>query len=264
VPCHIWNGPAHRVETAMTDMLRKLPDFPEDTMFSINSGFNPDCEPIDAYDARPWAKKIAERYRITSWDYAASEGELICYPHYRVDKFRRKRCMETETAPYHGAICYTMSPKLNLLTLYTAAQLMLDPYRSAEDVAGEFTELVFGDREIGKLMQAFEIVPGWGYEPRNIPVERLREMFAEMIERLKAAQGRKSCLPLFPDEEEYRQTLLWHAENFLYMLGEKPDREKIRQIYWEKALSIYDTIPMAVDERSVLASRGYANIGKDL
>jgi len=263
-PFHIWNGPPHRVEHAMTDTLKKLPSFPEDTIFSINLGFNGDCEPIGAYDARPWAKQIAEKHRIASWDYAASEGELICYPHYRVDKYRRKRIMEVETAPYYGGICYTMSPKLNLLTLYTAAQLMIDPYRDAAELSAEFTEKVFGDPAIGKLMEAFEIVPGWGYEPRNIPVERLREMFTELIERLKAAEGRESSLPLFPTAEEYRQTLLWHAENFLYMLGENPDREKIRKAYWDQALSIYDTIPMAVDERSALASQGYANIGKNL
>lgn len=263
IPCHIWNGPPKRVAVAMTDMLNILPKFPKDTMISINSGFNPDCEPDGAYDARPWAEKISKTHRITSWDYSASEGELICYPHYRVQKYSRKRKMEIESAPYYGGICYTMSPKLNLLMLYTAAQIMINPDRNPKDIAGEFTRLVFNDEKIGYLMEAFEIVPGWGYEPLNHPKEELITMFSELIERLKNAKGVKSELPIYPGVEEYRKTLLWHAENFLYMLGDNPDREMMKKKYWDMALSIYDDIPLAVDERSQLSAEGYSNIGKN-
>jgi len=189
---------------------------------------------------------------------------LICYPHFRVEKFQRKRKMELEAAPYYGAICYTMSPKLNLLTLYTSAQLMINPYQDATELAAEFTKLVFGDETIGKLMKAFEIVPGWGYEGTSYTKETLIFMFEELIERLKAVKGVQSKLPIFPSEEEYRSTLLWHAKNFLEMLGENPNREAIRQSYWDKALSIYDNIPQAVDERSQLSANGYSSIGKTL
>ena len=36
-------------------------------------------------------KELAKTHRVTSWDHSASEGELICYPHYRLDKYKRKR-----------------------------------------------------------------------------------------------------------------------------------------------------------------------------
>ena len=261
IPCHIWNGSEERVVTAMRDLIGRLSLFPADTMFSLNAGFNPDCEPVGAYDARPWAKEIAKTHRVTSWDYAASEGELICYPHYRLDKYKRKRLMETETAPYYGVICYTMSPKLNQLMLYAAAQLMIDPAEDTEEIAGRFTELVFGDREIGKLMKAFEIVPGWGYEPTGLSKTESRDMLMDLIGRLCKAEGYPSELPIFPGAGEYRQTLLWHTENFVQMLGENPDRESIRKAYWEKALSIYDKVPKAVDERSEAAAFGYSRIG---
>lgn len=264
IPCHIWNGSPERVKVCMNDMMDRLKLFPEDTVFSLNVGFNPDSEPDDGYDGRPWIKEIAKKFRVNSWDYSASEGELICYPHFRVGKYKRKRLTELETAPYYGSICYTMSPKLNLLMLYTSAQLMMNPERSPKEVAGEFTEKVFGDRKIGELMEAFEIVPGWGYEDTPFTKEELKEMFGELIVRLKAVKGFKSQLPVFPDEEEYRETLLWHAENFLYMFGENPDREKVREDYKNKALAIYDTIPKAVDERSVLSAKGYSQIGTEL
>ncbi len=264
IPCHIWNGSPERAVRAMEDLIARLPLFPEDVTFSINSGFNPDCEPIGAYDGRPWAKKIAETHRVTSWDYAASEGELVCYPHYRLEKYKRKRKMETEAAPYFGAICYTMSPKLNLLTLYAAAQLMKDPDRDAGEIAGEFTELVFGDARIGPLMKAFEIVPGWGYEPTGLGKPALRDMLTELTGRLNAAAGHVSRLPIFPGAEEYRNVLLWHAGNFLAMLGDAPDRETIRREYKDRALAIYDTIPLAVDERSAASAEGYSRIGLGL
>lgn len=264
IPCHIWNGSEERVKVCMDDMLRQLDLFPEDTIFSVNIGFNPNSEPEGGYDGRPWIKEIAKTHRVCSWDYSASEGELICYPHFRVGKYKRKRQMELEAAPYYGAICYTMSPKLNLLTLYAAAQLMIDPERDAKEVAGAFTELVFGDRKIGELMEAFEIVPGWGYEPTPYTKQELAGMFEELISRLELAKGRQSQLPIFPAEEEYRQTLLWHAKNFLYLLGDAPDRECVKKDYWEKALAIYDVIPRSVDERAELSARGYSEIGKDL
>lgn len=264
IPCHIWNGSEDRVKISMQDLIDRLPLFPADTLFSLNSGFNPDCEPIGGYDARPWVKKIAKTHKVTSWDYAASEGELICYPHYRLEKYKRKRLMETETAPYCGAICYTMSPKLNQLMLYSAAQLMIDPQRDAVELAEEFSEKVFGDKMIGRLMKAFEIVPGWGYEPTGISKADLIKMLEELSDRLTKVTGYSSSLPIFPSAEEYRQILLWHAENFKKMLGDNPNREVIRQTYWKKALSIYDHVPKAVDERSAAAANGYSRIGIDL
>ena len=264
IPCHIWNGSEERVKICMNDMMERLDIFPKDTIFSLNVGFNPDSEPIGGYDGRKWIKEIAKTHRVNSWDYSASEGELICYPHWRVNKYKRKRLLELETAPYYGSICYTMSPKLNLLTLYTSAQIMINPYRDAKEIAGEFTKLVFDDEKIGTLMEAFEIVPGWGYEETRYTKKELTAMFSELIQRLKNAEGKISGLPLFPTAEEYRQTILWHAENFLYMLGENPDREKVKKDFWNKALAIYDTIPKAVDERSELAANGYSKIGENM
>ena len=113
-------------------------------------------------------------------------------------------------------------------------------------------------------MEAFEIVPGWGYEETRYTKKELTAMFSELIQRLKNAEGKISGLPLFPTAEEYRQTILWHAENFLYMLGENPDREKVKKDFWNKALAIYDTIPKAVDERSELAANGYSKIGENM
>ena len=64
--------------------------------------------------------------------------------------------------------------------------------------------------------------------------------------------------------EEYREILLWHAEHFLALVGENPDRAKIGEEYYEKFYEIYKTIPEAADERTRLAAKQYSEIGKDL
>jgi hypothetical protein len=264
VPCHIWNGTAERARRCGEDLLALLPLFPEDTAVSINLGFNPDAEPVEGFDARPLAAEIAKTHRVVSWDYAASEGELVCYPHFRLDKFARKRREELSAAPYYGAICYTMSPRLNQLTLYAAAGVMQCPEKTGDTLAAEFTEKVFGDGKIGPLMRAFEIVPGWGYEETPYSRKELLSMLDELLWRLEAAKGRESALPLFPDEETYRQDLVWHAENFRAMLRGEADRDEMRERYRRRALSIYEKAPLAVDERSALSALGYSKIGENL
>ena len=264
LPC-IWRGSPERAERSMKDLIKYLPQFDKDTMFAINLGFNPDSEPVDGYDGREWINKVAKTHRVTSWDYSLAEGELINYPHWRLPRMQRKRLYEKENIPYFGGISYTMTPKLNMLTMYAGAKLFIDPAQTPEKLSSEFTGLVFGDPEIGILMEAFEIVPGWGHYPRRKYAKKeLQSDFTELIKRLESCKGAKCELPLFPDSETYRKDLIWHAQNFLEMTGENADRVKIRKRYKDMALSIYDAIPMSVDERSELAADGYSKIGSEL
>jgi hypothetical protein len=239
--------------------------FPEDTVFEINAGFNPDNEIAEGFDGRPLARAVAKSHRISSWDYAASEGELVCYPHFRVPKFKRKRMQDMDGAPYFSALCYTMTPKRSQLMLYPAAKLREDPDADPDGLAGDFTEAVFGDRRIAALMEAFEILPAWGYEPRRaFERQELISMYRELIDRLEAAKGYPSRLPIFPSSEEYRLSLLFHARNFLEMVGGSCDRALMEKKYYEHCYAIYRDIPMAADERTLLAARQYADIGREL
>ncbi len=265
IPCHIWNGTPERVCQCEKDILKILPRFPAETHFEINVGFNPDSEPVEGFDGRKLARKVAKTHKVSSWDYSASEGELVCYPHWRVAKYKRKRMLDMDSVPYFGAICYTMTPKMSQLMLYCAAQLMINPDADPDQLAGDFTEKVFGDRKIGALIEAFEIVPAWGFEPRqSFTKKQLRAMYSELIERLHNSKGFVSQLPIFPSADEYREVLLWHAEHFLELVGENPDRAKIGEEYYEKFYEIYKMIPEAADERTRLAAKQYSEIGKDL
>ena len=156
-----------------------------------------------------------------------------------------------------------MKPKLNLLTLYAAGRLFHDPDADPDRISREFCVKVFGDEHAapGELFEAFEVVKGWGHYPRRQwSKEVLRRKYAEIVERLEAADVSRCTLPLFPDPETYRQDLLWFARRFHELAGPDPDRERIRRQYWAKSLAIYEHIPMSADERAESAARQFSEI----
>jgi hypothetical protein len=259
---HIWNGGPDRARVAMDYFLRRLPEFPADALVAVNLGFSPDCDAVMGGDGRPWAREIAKHRAVTTWDYSASEGELVLYPHWRLPRMSSRRREERAAAPYVGGMNYTMSPKLNQLTLYAAGRLFLNPDADPDGLSRSFCASVFGEEHavLGELFEAFEVITGWGHFPRRKwSREVLQAVYREMAERLEAANMSRCTLPLFPDPETYRQDLLWFARMLGEMAGDRPDRERIRRDYWRRTFSIYDHIPMSVDERADGASKKFAS-----
>ncbi len=259
---HIWNGDLARAHEAMAYFLKRLPEFPETAMVAINLGFSPDADATMGGDARAWARAIAKHRAITTWDYSVSEGELVLYPHWRLPRLAARRREERVAAPYAGGMNYTMSLKLNLLTLYAAGGLFQDPSADPDGLSRSFCTAVFGEEHavLGERFEAFEVIPGWGHYPRrrwSKPV--LRAVYREIVERLEAADVSRCALPLFPDPETYRQDLLWFARAFEEMAGAQPDRARIRREYWTRTFAIYDHIPMSVDARADQAAKKFAN-----
>ena len=263
MPCHIWNGRPDRARAAMEYLLQRLPAFPDDTLVALNLGFSPDGDATMGGDARGWAREVAALRQITTWDYSVSEGELVVYPHWRLPRMASRRREERSAAPYIGGMHYTMSPKLNLLTLYAAGRLFVEPDADPDRVSREFCAAVFGPAQaaLGDLWEAFEVVPGWGHYPRRQwSKPALRTAYREIVARLAAARNAPCTLPLFPDPETYRQDLLWFAQRFLEMASPAPDRDRIRREYWAKSLAIYDSIPMSVDARAAESARRFSMI----
>ncbi|MBI2297883.1 MAG: hypothetical protein HYU66_02825 [Armatimonadetes bacterium] len=259
---HIWNGTPERAKAAMDYLIGRLPDFPNDTLVSINLGFSPDGHATQGGDARGYARAVSEIRTAITWDYSASEGELVCYPHWRLPRLSARR-REERTVGYSGGISYTMTPKLNLLTLWCSGQMYLNPDADPDRLSREFCTRVFGAEHagLGELFEAFEVVAGWGHYPRRQWSKGvLRSVYAEIVERLEAADVSGCDLPLFPEPEEHRQDLLWFARRFLGMAGEAPDRGRIRDDYWRKALAIYDHIPMSADERAEASAERFSAI----
>jgi hypothetical protein len=263
IPCYIWNGTPARAQAAMEYFIKRLPSFPQETMVAINLGFSPDGHAEVGGDARQFAREISKIRPIVSWDYSASEGELINYPHWRLPRMAARRREEVSSAPYQGGIVYTMTPKLNLLSLYAGGQFLLNPDANPDIVSRKFCSQVFGAEHaiLGELFEAFEVVNGWGHYPRRKwSKPALSKAYSEIIEHLEAADPSKCTLPIFPNANEYRKDLLWFARMFMTMAGENADREAIRSQYHEQALAIYDFIPKSVDERTHAAEKGFSQI----
>ena len=262
-PAHIWNGKRERAKKAFEYLISNLSQFPKGTTVVINTGMDPDTNFTMGGSAKKYAREIAKTNPITTWDYSLAEGELIAYPHYRLPRMSTKMREWAAAAPYKGGMNYTMTPKLSLMTQYVAGQIMQDTDINPDIAAADFFEKVFGPemRGLGELMEAFEVVHGWGYHPRNLwSKEMLRETYQEIIDMLEAADPTKCTLPIFPDAETYRQDLLWFAREFLKMAQDNCDRAQVRKEFWEKSQKIYDYIPMSCDPRAHLAADNFSKI----
>jgi hypothetical protein len=146
-----FHGTPERARAAFDYLAKRLPEFPRDTSVAINRDL------IQPGDGIPYAREFAKLGPIVTWDYYVSEHEGTVCPHWRLDAMADARRADRAAAPYLGGICYTMSPKLNLLTLYGGAQTFIDPQADPNEIAAGFYAAVFGPEhaELGELTKAF-------------------------------------------------------------------------------------------------------------
>jgi hypothetical protein len=248
-----WAFDRRRTEESMRHLLARLPDFPDGTAVAINLGFNPDGRPEGDQDARPWARALARTHRILTWDFSLTEGENAIYPHYRFERLFAQRRREREAAPYSGGICFTMTPRLNQLSLFEAARSFREPDADPAAVARDYFHRVFGPsaEAVAAYMPLFEIVPDWGhYVKLEVGREEYRRRMQELAAALKALERRLSpSIPLHPEPEAYRRELLFFAELFAELSAPAPDFDNLRKRYWQRVYAIYDRLPAHVDPR---------------
>jgi len=254
-----WRWDKRRADSAMQYLLERLPDFPPDTSVAINLGFNPDGNPTGEQDARPWAREIAKTNPIYTWDYSLTEGENSVYPHYRFDRLFQRRREERDAAPYSGGISYTMTPKLNQLSLYESAVSFRDADADHAAVAERFFERLFGreGRKVARLMPLFEIVPDWGYYGKmDLARVEYHARMSEAAELLKDLAGKEvASLPFHPTPARYRDELLFFFQLFADLSGPSPDYDSLQKLYWDRVYAIYDQLPDHVDPRPRGATR---------
>jgi hypothetical protein len=243
----------------MRHLLRRLPDFPTPTSVAINMGFNPDGDPTGEQDARAWARAIACNHRVYSWDFSLTEGENNIVPHYRLARLFERRRAERECATYSGGICYTMTPLLNQLSLYAAAQSFRDPDVDPDHLAQGFYQSVFGPagRDLVPSLPLFEVVEDWGnYHRIELSREDYHRRMKDLAELLRDLKGQeRHDLELFPSPDHHRVELLFFAELFTALSEPSPDYETLGQNYWDRVYKIYDGLPDHVDPRPRLATK---------
>jgi len=248
-----WKFTKERMEKSMRHLVRRLPDFPAGTSVAINMGFTPDGNPDGENNAIAWAKEIAKTNPILTWDFSLTEGENAVMPHYRFKRLFEQRRAERAAASYSGGICFTMTPRLNQLSLYQSAQSFLKPDADPDTVAGDFYEKFFGPegRKIVPHLPLFEVIPDWG---NHVGVTYERESchksmmsLADLLESLKDRTRGK--VPFLPSVEEYRKELLWFARWFADVSESAPDYDGLAKTYWSRVYCIYDHLKDHVDPR---------------
>jgi len=220
---------------------------------AINLGFNPDGTAEGDADARAWASEIAKTNPIQTWDFSLTEGENAIIPHYRLERLFQQRQKERQAAPYRGGICFTMSPKLNQLSLYAAAQSFLRPDADHRDVAAEFSEKLFGQpgKQLVPYLPLFEVVKDWGNHVRiKLTRKAYHQKMVELVGLLDALAGRHDGnVPFFPTPEEYRREILFFARLLADLTDTAPDYDALGRRYWNRVYAIYDHLPKHVDPR---------------
>jgi hypothetical protein len=248
-----WDFDRRRAEESMAHLLRRLPDFPDRTSVAINMGFNSDGNPVGDEDARPWITEIAKTHPVQSWDFSLTEGENNVVPHYRFARLFERRREERACDAYSGGICFTMSPLLNQLSLYMAAQSFMAPDASPDSLAATFYARLFGMEgcEIVPYLPLFEVIKDWGnYHDIDLPRKEYHRRMRELAELLDGLAGHeRDDLPLFPDPAAYRETLHFYARLFADLSAPSPDFDTLRERYWRRVYAIYDHLPAHVDPR---------------
>ena len=255
-----WRFDPSRAEKAMRHLLCRLPDLPAPASVAINMGFNPDGNPDGGQDARPWIREIARTHPVYSWDFSLTEGENAVLPHWRFERLFRRRREERAGAPYAGGICFSMTPKLNQLTLFMAAQSFIQPDADPADIASGFLERVFGPggRELASLLPLFEVIRDWGnYQECRLSRSDYHMQMRRLCDILESLDGQeRDTYPVFPNPAVWRRELLFFAELFADLSGSMPDYDILHERYWRHIYAINDLLPDHVDPRPRQATVG--------
>lgn len=248
-----WTFSKERADRAMNHLLERLKDFPAGTTVSINLGFNGDGNPQGDQDARPWAVEIAESNPIQTWDFSLTEGENAVYPHYRFTRLFARRRDERAAAPYRGGICFTMTPLLNQLSLYEAAQSFAQPDSDPHRIAESFFVSLFGEpgRALVDGYRLFEALPDWGsYDVVQMPRAEYHGRMKALADAIEGVKGSVNAAAVFhPEPETYRAELEFFARLFADLSAPSPDYDALKKAYWDRVYRIYDQLPEHVDPR---------------
>ena len=246
------------MEKSMQHLYDRLEDFPENTCFSINLGFNPDGIPEGDSDARQWAKRISGKAPVLTWDFSLTEGENGIFPHFRFQRLFEQRKREREVDAYSGGICFTMTPLLNALSLYESAHSFINPDDDYNALAKEFYEKTFGTGagEIVEDLILFEIIPEWGNHVKlDITRQEYHRRMNRFVERVASWQGRiNGSLKIYPSAEFHRSELEFFGKIFRDLSADTADFDAIRKRFYDHVYHIYDFLPAHVDSRAFHAA----------
>ncbi len=258
-----WSSTQQRTAASMTHLVKRLPEFPSETLVSLNLGFNPDGIPEGSADARMWAREIAKTNDALTWDFSLTEGENAIVPHGRFRRLFGRRLEERTVGAYSGGICFTMTPMLNQCSLYCSAQSFQRPDADPLAVAGEFFAKLYGPEgaQLGRYLPLFELVRDWGCHVEVLlDKDAYHERMQEMVTILNDLRpSLRESMVLHPSPVKYHAELHFFAELFRDLSGPNPDFEACSKAYWNRVYAIYNELPAHVDPRPRHATNSLVN-----
>lgn len=158
----------HRVDRGYKYLVSKLNRFPPGTTFGINlndftsAGTVPGV--ANTGSTVKYIDKISMKHLVHTWTYFVTAGEGWIDPHYRVPQIIKQRDIEARF-PISGGICYTMSPRLQLLNEFACAEAYWNPKVTTASVMHDFTEGIFGtsQQRLANIFPPFDVAPVVGY-----------------------------------------------------------------------------------------------------
>jgi len=234
-----WGGPAFyggpdRARQAFTYLEQRLPAFPRETFVGICQGLNPESfGDAGGGDAARYVREVSALRPVTTWDYAASEGEGTVIPRFRVAKIIERRQDEARL-PYVGGINYTMAPALNQLLAFATAECYWDPDRTVRGIVRDYSRLAFGAQSASLGMKVFpytEVVADWGGGGWNGELATLAARLAEARTAIGGARApAESPLMVFPSPAAALGNLRWHVDLLASLAAVGADIEEARKL----------------------------------
>lgn len=257
----LWQADRELAERSMEYLLKKLPEFPQGTFTSINTGFNPDSDATSQEgqhagwgggDGRPFARRAAASVPVLTWDYSVTEGEAGVFPHCRVRRMIEKRNNEWELGCYSGGICYTMSPQIQSLSAFASAETWWNPNQKAEAIMGNYGRWTFGEGKeiIGHLLEEFEVIQDWGYYPPfPYSAVRLAEKMSDLLMEIKKLDVQQSPrLPLAMEYVRYVKSLEYFATLFNDLANISLQVDELNDVFCKTSLGeeVKEKVSLAV------------------
>jgi hypothetical protein len=261
-----WQGGPDRAREAFDYFEKRLGDFPSQTFVGICMGLNSDALGSEGGgDATPYVREVAATRPVATWDYAASEGEGTVLPRFRVARILDRRQREAQL-PYVGGINYTMTPALNQVQAFAAAECYWDPERTVEGILRDYSRLAFGEASIDLGERVFpytEVVTDWGGGGWSADLEGLSRGLGDARVALETcAAPREGRLPLFPSAAYAREELLWYVGLFAQLARTARWIDEARGLVAELGGGPADQIKL--DEAATIAASAADDRGRRL
>ncbi|MBI5095416.1 MAG: hypothetical protein HZB26_23660 [Candidatus Hydrogenedentes bacterium] len=240
-PFFDWGVPAaeatsERAKAAFACLLKRLPEFPNTAVYSVN--MNRDINTLFSgaprapqYSNREIVDELRKSVPVLTWDYYLSEREEAVMPHYRVPAVLQAR-KEERTWGYSGGINYTMTPRLNILNAFAAAEAYWNPEQTEADVLRKFSGYAFGDPDVAGKVFPYVAMAG------ELDSKTFHERMRAACEALRSTRAPEPCkLFVTPNANHYAQSLLYYTTTYERLSAVAMEVQEVVSLTGKKKLS---------------------------